>query len=164
LTVYLVNKGVDDPKAILRPGSKHHKLRVGAATADLYVKVGDPHPPKWLSFFDGKFLDTIDHAVPQRFDVHLVLDNYGTHKTPMIHRWLVKRPRFHLHFTPTGTSWINQVERWFALPQHMFPQNTVETRNCQSRSPSHQVLGGSHPGGGEIRVPRRRRCREASRA
>lgn len=62
-----------------------------------------------------QFLDTIDAAVPQRFDVHLVLDNYGTHKTPLIHRWLVRRPRFHLHFTPTGTSWINQVERWFAL-------------------------------------------------
>jgi transposase len=62
-----------------------------------------------------QFLDTIDAAVPDRFDIHMVLDNYGTHKTPMIHRWLVKRPRFHLHFTPTGTSWINQVERWFAL-------------------------------------------------
>ena len=62
-----------------------------------------------------QFLDTIDASVPKRFDVHLVLDNYGTHKTPLIHRWLVKRPRFHLHFTPTGTSWINQVERWFAL-------------------------------------------------
>jgi transposase len=62
-----------------------------------------------------QFLDTLDAAVPKQFDVHLVLDNYGTHKTPMIHRWLVKRPRFHLHFTPTGTSWINQVERWFAL-------------------------------------------------
>jgi transposase len=62
-----------------------------------------------------QFLDTIDATVPKRFDLHLVLDNYGTHKTPLIHRWLVKRPRFHLHFTPTGTSWINQVERWFAL-------------------------------------------------
>lgn len=62
-----------------------------------------------------QFLDTIDAAVPARFEVHLVLDNYRTHKTPLIHRWLVKRPRFHLHFTPTGTSWINQVERWFAL-------------------------------------------------
>jgi transposase len=61
-----------------------------------------------------KFLDTIDDAVPTNLDVHLVLDNYGTHKTPMIKRWLAKRPRYHLHFTPTGTSWINQVERWFA--------------------------------------------------
>jgi transposase len=62
-----------------------------------------------------QFLDTIDAEVPTRFDVHLVLDNYGTHKTSLIHRWLVRRPRFHLHFTPTSTSWINQVGRWFAL-------------------------------------------------
>ena len=57
LTFYLINKGVDDPKAILRPGGRDYKLRVGQATAELYVKVGDPHPPKWLSFFDGTNLD-----------------------------------------------------------------------------------------------------------
>jgi transposase len=62
-----------------------------------------------------QFLDQIEAAVPKEFDVHLVLDNYGTHKTPIIQRWLVKRPRFHLHFTPTGASWLNLVERWFAL-------------------------------------------------
>lgn len=61
-----------------------------------------------------KFLDTIDTAVPADLDVHLILDNYGTHKTPMIHRWLARRPRFHLHFTPTSSSWLNLVERWFA--------------------------------------------------
>src|SRR5437016_9857510 len=61
-----------------------------------------------------QFLDTIDGAVPVRLDVHFSLDNYGTHKTALIHRWLAKRPRFHLHFTPTGASWINLVERWFA--------------------------------------------------
>jgi transposase len=62
-----------------------------------------------------KFLDTIDAAVPTALEVHLVLDNYGTHKTALIRRWLAKRPRFHLHFTPTGASWLNLVERWFAL-------------------------------------------------
>jgi transposase len=62
-----------------------------------------------------KFLDTIDTVVPTALDVHLVLDNYGTHKTALIRRWLAKRPRFHLHFTPTGASWLNLVERWFAL-------------------------------------------------
>ena len=62
-----------------------------------------------------KFLDTIDAAVPAEFDVHLILDNYGTHKTASIQRWLLKRPRFHLHFTPTSASWLNLVERWFAL-------------------------------------------------
>jgi transposase len=61
-----------------------------------------------------RFLDSIDRNVPARFDVHLILDNYGTHKTPAIQRWLVKHPRFHLHFTPTSSSWLNLVERWFA--------------------------------------------------
>lgn len=61
-----------------------------------------------------RFLDSIDAAVPSHLDVHLVLDNYATHKTPTIQRWLAKRPRYHLHFTPTGASWINMVERWFA--------------------------------------------------
>jgi len=60
------------------------------------------------------FLDRIDHEVPEALGVHLVLDNLSTHKTPAIQRWLLQRPRFHVHFTPTYSSWINQVERWFA--------------------------------------------------
>jgi transposase len=60
------------------------------------------------------FLDTIDAAVPPKLDVHLIVDNASTHKTPLIHRWLARHPRFHVHFTPTGSSWINLVERWFA--------------------------------------------------
>jgi transposase len=61
-----------------------------------------------------KFLQTIDSEVPAELDVHLILDNYSTHKTPAIRRWLAAHPRFHLHFTPTGASWLNLVERWFA--------------------------------------------------
>lgn len=61
-----------------------------------------------------KFLDTIDNAVPGDLDIHLILDNYGTHKTAAIGRWLAKRPRFHVHFTPTSSSWLNLVERFFA--------------------------------------------------
>jgi len=61
-----------------------------------------------------QFLDAIDRNVPLGLDVHLILDNYGTHKTQLIRRWLAKRPRFHLHFTPTSASWLNLVERWFA--------------------------------------------------
>ena len=61
-----------------------------------------------------RFLDTIEAAVPADLAVHLILDNYGTHKTPLIHRWLARHPRFHLHFTPTSASWLNLVERWFA--------------------------------------------------
>lgn len=62
-----------------------------------------------------RFLDEIDRRVPSDLDVHIILDNYGTHKTALIHRWLAKRPRFHLHFTPTSSSWLNLVERWFGL-------------------------------------------------
>lgn len=61
-----------------------------------------------------KFLDQIEAAVPEDMDIHLVLDNYATHKTPLVHRWLAKRARYHLHFTPTSASWLNLVERWFA--------------------------------------------------
>lgn len=62
-----------------------------------------------------KFLDEIEAAVPRDLDVHLVMDNYATHKTPLIRRWLAKRPRWHVHLTPTSSSWLNQVERFFAL-------------------------------------------------
>jgi transposase len=61
-----------------------------------------------------KFLDTIEAAVPAALDLHLILDNSSTHKTALIRRWLAKRPRVHLHFTPTSASWLNLVERWFA--------------------------------------------------
>ncbi len=60
-----------------------------------------------------KFLIRIDDEVPDQFDVHIVLDNASTHKTPAIKRWLTAHPRFHLHFTPTSSSWLNLVERWF---------------------------------------------------
>jgi transposase len=62
-----------------------------------------------------KFLTTIDKTVPASLDVHVICDNYGTHKTPATRAWLARHPRFHLHFTPTGSSWINQVERWFGF-------------------------------------------------
>jgi len=62
-----------------------------------------------------RFLDTIDAAAPADLDIHLVMDNYATHKAPAIKAWFAKRPRYHLHFTPTYASWLNQVERWFAL-------------------------------------------------
>ncbi|MFI0961680.1 IS630 family transposase [Streptomyces sp. NPDC021080] len=61
-----------------------------------------------------KFLVKLDKEVPADLDVHLVYDNYATHKTPAIKKWLLAHPRFHLHFTPTGSSWLNLVERWFA--------------------------------------------------
>ena len=66
-----------------------------------------------MEFLD--FLKRIDAALPPDLGLHLVLDNYGTHKTELVRDWLQKRPRYHLRFTPTHASWLNQVERWFAL-------------------------------------------------
>jgi transposase len=76
-----------------------------------------------------QFLVAIDKAVPDDLDVHVVLDNSSTHKTPEIHRWLLRHPRFHLHFTPTSSSWLNLVERWFA----------ELTRRLLKRSAHHNV-------------------------
>jgi len=61
-----------------------------------------------------EFLDLIEANVPRRLDVHIIMDNYSTHKTAMIRTWFAKRPRFHVHFTPTYGSWLSLVERWFA--------------------------------------------------
>ena len=62
-----------------------------------------------------KFLDAIESEVPAELDVHLIADNYATHKTALVRNWFAKRPRFHIHFTPTSASWLNLVERWFGL-------------------------------------------------
>ncbi len=62
-----------------------------------------------------RFLDEIEANVPTDLDVHLVMDNYATHKTPLIRDWLTRRPRWHVHLTPTSSSWLNQAERFFAL-------------------------------------------------
>jgi len=61
-----------------------------------------------------EFLDLVETQVPPDLDVHIIMDNYGTHKTPLIRNWFAKRPRFHVHFTPTYGSWLSLVERWFA--------------------------------------------------
>lgn len=62
-----------------------------------------------------QFLRTIDANVPEALNIHLVMDNYGTHKTPSVRAWFARHPRFHAHFTPTSASWLNMVERWFGL-------------------------------------------------
>ena len=61
------------------------------------------------------FLRHIDRNVPEGLDVHLVVDNYATHKHAKVKAWLAKRPRYQIHYTPTHTSWLNQVERWFGI-------------------------------------------------
>jgi transposase len=111
------------PLLPMRPGQverrTHDYARHGTTSlfAALDVKtgkvIGEFHRRHRSAEF-RKFLDTLDQAIPPALDAHLILDNYGTHKTAVIRRWLAKRPRFHVHFTPTSASWINLVERWFA--------------------------------------------------
>jgi transposase len=60
-----------------------------------------------------KFLKVIDEQTPAELDLHLIVDNYATHKHPKVLAWLKRHPRFHMHFTPTSSSWLNMVERWF---------------------------------------------------
>jgi transposase len=107
----------------MRPGQierrTHDYVRHGTTSlfAALDIKTGEVLGEchrRHRSIEFRKFLDGIDAAVPKDLDCHLILDNYGTHKTALIRRWLAKRPRFHLHFTPTGASWLNLVERWFS--------------------------------------------------
>jgi hypothetical protein len=76
-----------------------------------------------------RFLDTIDTAVPDQLDLHLICDNYATRKTPEIHTWLLRHPRFHLHSTPTSASWLNLVQRWSA-----------ELTNRKLRRPAHHSV------------------------
>jgi len=111
------------PLLPLRPGvparQTHDYRRNGTTTlfAALDVKTGKVFGEtraRHRAIEFRKFLDLIDANVPAELDVHLVLDNYGTHKTALIRRWFAKRPRYHLHFTPTYGSWLNLVERWFA--------------------------------------------------
>ncbi len=107
-----------------RPGQAerrtHDYVRHGTTSlfAALDVKagtvIGRCFPRHRASEF-RRFLDEIDARVRPDLDIHLVLDNAGTHKTRLIRDWLAKRPRYHVHFTPTSASWINQVERWFGL-------------------------------------------------
>jgi transposase len=84
-----------------------------------------------------RFLDEIEANVPKDLDVHLVMDNYATHKTPLIRAWLAKRPRWHVHLTPTSSSWLNQVERFFAL---------LTERQIRRRRPSQRPREGWHRG------------------
>lgn len=81
------------------------------ATGEIYGSIHRRHRATEFK----KFLTKLDNTVPADLDVHLVCDNYSTHKSPTITKWLEAHPRFHMHFTPTYSSWLNQVERWFGL-------------------------------------------------
>jgi transposase len=112
------------PLLPMRPGqaerrthdyARHGTTTLFAALDVLTGKVIGECYPRHRAIEFRKFLDEIDSAVPADLDVHLILDNYATHKTPIIKNWLAKRPRYHLHFTPTHGSWLNLVERWFGM-------------------------------------------------
>jgi transposase len=112
-----------------QPGLPMKKGRAGTMTHD-YKRNGTTTLFAALNMLDGKvigtcmprhrhreflrFLKLIDHRTPPGLDLHLIVDNYATHKTPAVKRWLKTNPRFHLHFTPTSASWLNMVERFFA--------------------------------------------------
>ena len=111
------------PLLPMRPGQaerrSHDYRRHGTTSlfAALEVKtgkvIGQTHR-RHRSVEFRKFLDQVEANVPVDLDIHIVMDNYGTHKTALIRHWFAKRPRFHVHFTPTYGSWLNLVERWFA--------------------------------------------------
>ena len=112
------------PLLPLRPGQAERRTpdyeRHGTTTlfAALNVATGNVIGkcyPRHRAVEFRKFLDEVELSVPPELDVHLVIDNYATHKAPIIRAWLAKRPRYHMHFTPTHGSWLNQVERWFGL-------------------------------------------------
>jgi transposase len=112
------------PLLPMRPGQieRHTHDYVRHGTTSLFAaldtktgKVIGQNRQRHRSIEFRNFLDTIEKNVPEALDVHLIMDNYGTHKTKLIQNWLAKRPRFHVHFTPTSASWLNLVERWFAL-------------------------------------------------
>ncbi len=98
-----------------------------------------------------KFLKTIDANTPPESDLHLVCENYATHKTPEIKTWLIRHPRFHLHFTPTGSSWLNLVERWFAeLTNRKLRRSVTEleadaTRESQPGTKTRNHSSGQRP-------------------
>lgn len=97
----------------------HDYIRAGTTTLFAALEVatgkviGSLHRRHGAAEFK-KFLAKVDKEVPADLQIHLILDNYATHKTPEIKKWLLAHPRFHLHFTPTSASWLNLVERWFA--------------------------------------------------
>jgi len=111
------------PVLPLRPGLPERRTHdyVRAGTTNLYAAL-DVASGRVISEMTERhraeefrrFLNLVNRSVPEHLDVHLVVDNVSTHKTPEIHRWLLRHPRFHLHFTPTYSSWMNLVERWFA--------------------------------------------------
>ncbi len=141
------------PLLPLRPGQSERRTHdyPGHGTTSLFAAldaksgnvIGQTHR-RHRSLEFRKFLDRIDASVPPELEVHSILDNYGTHKTPLLRAWFAKRPRYHLHFTPTYGSWLNLVERWFA---------ELTTKQIRRGAPQSARTGARHH-----RVPRRPQC------
>ena len=121
--------GMPEPRtpSSVRPGTTSLFAALDVTTGAVIGKCYKRH--RATEFLD--FLKQIDGNVPDGFDVHIVMDNYATHKTPMIKAWLARRPHYHVHFTPTSASWINQVERWFAELTRKQIQRGVHTSTAQ---------------------------------
>lgn len=144
------------PLLPLRPGQverrTHDYVRHGttslfaALDAKAGTVIGECHRRHRATEF-RKFLDTIDRNVPPELEVHLILDNYATHKTALIRRWLARRPRYHVHFTPTSASWLNLVERWFALLTEKQLRRGVHrsTRELEDTIRASLTLTNKHP-------------------
>lgn len=112
------------PMLPMRPGQPerrtHDYIRHGTTSLFAALDIATGHVigkcyPHHRATEFRKFLGEIEANVPADLEIHLVMDNYATHKTPLIRSWLAKRPHWHVHLTPTSSSWINQVERFFAL-------------------------------------------------
>lgn len=144
------------PMLPMRPGQAERRtadyLRYG--TTNLFAAldfkagtvIGEMHQRHRAVEF-RKFLQTINDRVPPGLDLHLIIDNYATHKTAMIQRWLLRHPRFHLHFTPTGASWLNLVERWFAALTEKQLRRGVHrsTRELEDAIRHYLELSNRHP-------------------
>ena len=137
------------PVLPMRPGQierrTHDYVRHG--TTDLFAAL-DIRTGKVIGATKGRhrarefrdFLDLIEQNVPAALDVHLVLDNASIHKTPLIHGWLARKPRYHLHFTPTSASWLNMVEGWFALLSRRRLQRGVFRRTVDLEAAIHRYI------------------------
>jgi transposase len=114
----------------LRHGTLDLFAALNVATGKVLARCSAQHRAKDFV----AFLRDIDRAVPAAFDVHVVLDNLSTHKAAEVHRWLVRHPRFHLHFTPTYSSWLNLVERFFGLLTDEALRRASHTSTAQLRA------------------------------
>ena len=148
--IFVLLTGIHAPSRHAMPRTQNS----GQAPATLFAAldiatgevIGELHRRHRSSEF-LQFLRTVEANVPTGLDVHLVMDNYGTHKTPTIRNWFARHPRFHVHFTPTSASWLNQVERWFAtLTEKYIKRGTHRsTRQLEQAIKQYLQLNNANP-------------------